>query len=84
MYLMKITMRHLFTFAGGVNSLFLGVGCGIGTALCGFFIDAIGAVNTFRLFAAGTLVLIVVFAISQVVYYCFKSDKEEEKKRLLE
>ena len=69
-------------FAGGVNSLFLGVGCGIGTALCGFFIDAIGAVNAFRLFAAGTLVLIVLFAASQLAYYCFKSHREQERKLL--
>jgi hypothetical protein len=75
-------MRHFIVFSGGVNSLFLGVGCGIGTALCGFFIDAIGAVNAFRLFAAGTLVLIVLFASSQLAYYCFKSDKEEERKLL--
>lgn len=73
-----------FVFAGGVNSLFLGVGCGIGTGLCGFFIDAIGAVNAFRSFAAGTLVLIMLFAASQVAYYCFKSDKREGQERLLE
>ena len=79
-----MTMRHFFVFAGGVNSLFLGVGCGIGTGLCGFFIDAIGAVNAFRSFAAGTLVLIVLFAASQVTYYCFKSGQEEEQRRLLE
>lgn len=71
-------------FAGGVNSLFLGVGCGIGTGLCGFFIDAMGAVNAFRSFAAGTLLLIVFFAVSQVAYYYFKSDKEKEHRRLLE
>ena len=77
-------MSHFLVFAGGVNSLFLGVGCGIGTGLCGFFIDAIGAVNAFRSFAAGTLLLIVLFVASQVAYYCFKSNKEEEQKRLLE
>ena len=76
-------MRHFFVFTGGVNSLFLGVGCGIGTGLCGFFIDAMGAVNAFRSFAAGTLVLIVLFVTSQVAYYCCKSNKEEQK-RLLE
>lgn len=72
----------LFVFSGGVNSLFLGVGCGIGTALCGFFIDAIGAVNAFRLFAAGTLVLLVLFVASQTAYYCFKSNKDVERKFL--
>lgn len=64
--------------------MILGVGCGIGTGLCGFFIDAIGAVNAFRSFAAGTLVLIMLFAASQVAYYCFKSDKREGQERLLE
>ena len=72
----------VFNFAGGVNSLFLGVGCGIGTALCGFFIDAIGAVDAFRLFAVGTLVLLVFFAASQAVYFCFQSNKDGKRKLL--
>ena len=72
----------LLVFAGGVNSLFLGVGCGIGTALCGFFIDAIGAVNAFRLFAAGTFALLVIFVASQAAYYCFRSHRDGESKLL--
>ena len=55
-----------FCFLGGVNSLFLGVGCGIETALCGFSIDIFGAVKSFRFFAIGTSLLIVLFAISQI------------------
>ncbi|KAJ7372543.1 hypothetical protein OS493_019052 [Desmophyllum pertusum] len=84
-YFGEVTPRHLMdTVQGGVNSLFLGVGCGIGTALCGFFIDAFGAVNAFRLCAAGTVILLVLFVVSQAAYFCFKSDKEQERESLLE
>ncbi|XP_078354311.1 major facilitator superfamily domain-containing protein 6-like [Oculina patagonica] len=84
-YFGEVTPRHLMdTVQGGVNSLFLGVGCGIGTALCGFFIDAIGAVNAFRLFAAGTLVLLVLFVASQAAYFCLGSNKDGEKRKCLE
>ena len=86
MYYISVISDHqrLLVFAGGVNSLFLGVGCGIGTALCGFFIDAFGAVNAFRLCAAGTVILLVLFVVSQAAYFCFKSDKEQERESLLE
>ena len=55
-----------FCFLGGVNSLFLGVGCGVGTALCGVSIDIFGAVKSFRFFAIGISLLIVLFTISQI------------------
>ena len=61
-----LSMPFFFCFLGGVNSLFLGVGCGIGTALCGFSIDLFGAVKSFRFFAIGISLLIVLFTISQI------------------
>lgn len=64
--------------------MFLGVGCGIGTALCGFFIDEFGAVNAFRLFAVGTAVLLVLFVVSQAAYFCFKTDGKEQERKALE
>ena len=66
--------------------MFLGVGCGVGTALCGFLIDAFGAVEAFRLFALGEAVLLVLFVVNQVTYFCLKkNEKEKEKKtKLLE
>ena len=65
-HLTKHAIFILFCFLGGVNSLFLGVGCGIGTALCGFSIDIFGAVKSFRFFAIGISLLIVLFTISQI------------------
>ncbi|XP_073259474.1 major facilitator superfamily domain-containing protein 6-like [Porites lutea] len=66
-YFGEVTPANLMdTVQGGVNSLFLGVGCGIGTALCGFSIDIFGAVKSFRFFAIGTSLLIVLFTISQI------------------
>ena len=64
--------------------MFLGVGCGIGTALCGFFIDAFGAVEAFRLFASGEAVLLVLFVVNQAVFFCLKNNEKEEKTKLLE
>lgn len=56
-------MLYFFVFVGGVNSLFFGVGCGIGIGLCGFFIDVMGVVNVFCLFVVGIFVLIVLFVV---------------------
>ena len=64
--------------------MFFGVGCGVGTALCGFFIDAFGAVEAFQLFALGEAVLLVLFVVNQVTYFCLKKDEKEEKTKLLE
>ncbi|RMX44849.1 hypothetical protein pdam_00009282, partial [Pocillopora damicornis] len=84
-YFGEVTPNHLMdTVQGGVNSLFLGVGFGVGTALCGFFIDAFGAVEAFRLFALGEAVLLVLFVVNQVIYFCLKKNEKEEKTKLLE
>ena len=64
--------------------MFLGVGCGIGTALCGFFIDAFGAVEAFLLFASGEAVLLVLFVVNQAIFFCLKKNEKEEKTKLLE
>ncbi|XP_022785248.1 major facilitator superfamily domain-containing protein 6-like isoform X2 [Stylophora pistillata] len=84
-YFGEVTPTYLMdTVQGGVNSLFLGVGCGVGTALCGFFIDAFGAIKAFQLFASGEAVLLVLFIISQATYFCLKMNEKEEKRKLLE
>ena len=64
--------------------MFFGVGCGIGTATCGFFIDAFGAEGAFRVFASGEAVLLVLFVVNQVTYFCLKNNEKEEKRKLLE
>ena len=64
--------------------MFFGVGCGIGTAMCGFFIDAFGAEGAFRVFASGEAVLLVLFVVNQVTYFCLKKNEKEEKRKLLE
>ena len=84
LYFLTDTDGIFFSFSGGVNSLFLGVGCGVGTALCGFFIDAFGAIKAFQLFASGEAVLLVLFIISQATYFCLKMNEKEEKRKLLE
>ena len=57
------------------------MGCGIGTALCGFLIDLFGAVNAFRSCAIGTAVLLVLFVVSQAVYYCVKKTGKENREQ---
>ncbi|XP_022785254.1 major facilitator superfamily domain-containing protein 6-B-like [Stylophora pistillata] len=84
-YFGEVTPTHLMdTVQGGMNSLFFGVGSGIGTALCGFFIDAFGAVKAFRLFALGGVVLLVLFLVSQAAYFCLTRSEKEEERKLLE
>ena len=61
-----------FLIAGVVNSLIIGVGCGIGTAFCGFLIDTFSAVNAFRLCAVGTVLVLAIFSVSQAANHCFK------------
>ena len=62
-----------------MNSLFIGVGCGIGTALCGLLIDTFGAVNAFRLCAVGTVLVLAIFSVSEAANHCFKSQKNGNK-----
>ena len=61
--------------------MFLGVGCGIGTALCGFFIDAFGAVEAFRLFASGEAVLLVLFVVNQAVFFLPQEERKRRKNK---
>ena len=52
--------------------------------MCGFFIDAFGAEGAFRVFASGEAVLLVLFVVNQVTYFCLKKNEKEEKRKLLE
>ncbi|XP_068727781.1 major facilitator superfamily domain-containing protein 6-like [Montipora capricornis] len=82
-YFGEVTPSHLTdTVQGGVNSLFIGVGCGIGTALCGFLIDQFSAVSAFRLCAIGTIFVLVLFAVSQVAYFCLKQPKFVQREEI--
>ena len=52
--------------------------------MCGFFIDAFGAEGAFGVFASGEAVLLVLFVVNQVTYFCLKKNEKEEKRKLLE
>ena len=58
------------------------MGCGIGTALCGFLIDSFGAVNAFRICGIGTVILLLLFAVSQVVHYYFNKLEKEKREQI--
>ncbi|XP_044164412.1 major facilitator superfamily domain-containing protein 6-like [Acropora millepora] len=80
-YFGEVTPPHLTdTVQGVVNSLIIGVGCGIGTALCGFLIDTFSAVNAFRLCAVGTVLVLAIFSVSEAANHCFKKSKKRKQR----
>lgn len=68
-----------FTFAGILQGIFWGLGNGGGTMISGALIESFGATNTFRAFALGGTVVLVILIFAQ--YTAGLLERRENKRK---